>query len=793
MGSGSIEEEPAGERPRLAPQPDGYANHGHTARAHGRRQRPIRFTITILLVIPLVSLVALWAYAASSTVGGAIAKRNSGAENADVGGATLALAQRLDAERAYTFAWQNSDGRLPRATLVGLRARTDEAIAAFRSGQAKAASAEPAAVKPLAAKLLSDLNEISVIRMKVDDGAITPLAAFQGYNSVLNEAGPFAIGLVNPDESVSLFSETEAEVQEGEATEDVSREDALVAGALAAGGFMSADELRVFAQTVDDQRQLEQEAVFPLDWQDSPDPYPAVFASRPFQEFTALQNSIVAARPGRIPVSPDTWNADFQQVIGLLTQAETTARLGVTRGVAHAGDIVLLRLFLVGGAGLLAVLVSSVLLLRFGNRIARELLGLRGAARALASQRLPSVVQRLRAGDSVDVDTEAPPLALRTRTREVTETADAFSAVQRTAVLAAVEEAELRKGISSVFRSLARRNQSLLQRQLKMLDQMERSTYDPDVRAQLFRLDQLTTRMRRQAEGLIILSGAGPGWGPRAPVPVPVADVLRGAIEAIEDYTRVDLITDSRDLLQGGCVADVQHLLAELVENAVLFSPPTSRVRVRGSRVASGYAVEVEDGGLGIPAEMLAALNERLAQPPEFDLADSDQLGLVVVSRLASRQGIKVTLQESVYGGTMAVVLLPQPLFVPEAEAAFRAAESAFAAHDRPGWAAGAETTVSVRNGWWPTGPDSVSAFPPASPPAPERSPLGPDGLPGREPMTSLAPEPRLSTSGAPNGPGTRQDARTGTSPAVGPPAGAAQEAQRGGTGRRQNRARRRG
>lgn len=785
MGSGSIEEEPGGERPGLVPQPDGYADHGHTARPRGRRQRPIRFTITILLVIPLISLIALWVYAASSTVGGAVAKRNSGTENADVGGATLALAQQLDAERAYTFAWQNSGGRLPHATLVGLRARTDEAIAAFRSGQAKAASAEPAGVKPLAAKLLSDLNGISAIRTKVDHGSITPLAAFEGYNSVLNEAGPFAIGLVNPDESVSLFSETEAEVQEGEATEDVSREDALVAGALAAGGFMSAAELRAFAQAVDDQRQLEQEAVFPLDWQESPDPYPAVFASRPFHEFTALQNSIVAARPGRIPVSPDTWNADFKQVIGLLTKAEATARLGVTRGVAHAGDIVLLRLFLVGGAGLLAVLASSVLLLRFGNRIARELLGLRGAARALASERLPSVVQRLRAGDSVDVDTEAPPLALDTKTREVTETADAFSAVQRTAVLAAVEEAELRKGISIVFRSLARRNQSLLHRQLKMLDQMERSTQDRDVRAQLFRLDQLTTRMRRQAEGLIILSGSAPGWGSRAPVPI--AEVLRGAIEAIEDFTRVELITDSRDLLRGACVADVQHLLAELVENAVQFSPPSTNVQVRGGRVGKGYAVEIEDRGLGIPAETLAALNERLAQPPEFDLADSDQLGLVVVGRLASRQGIKVTLSESRYGGVMAIVLLPLPLLVPEAEAAFSAAESAFAAYDRAAGAGGA--LVSVRNGWWRTGPGRAPAFSAA----PERSPLGPDGLPGPEPMTSVALEPRASTSGAPNGPGTQQETQTGASPAAGHPAEAAHRAQRGWAGWRQNRPRRRG
>ena len=380
-----------------------------------------------------------------------------------------------------------------------------------------------------------------------------------------------------------------------------------------------------------------------------------------------------------------------------------TSRLGITANDNHDGDLILWRLGLVGGGGLLVVILSAFLLLRFSNRITRELTGLRNAARTLSGERLPSVVRRLRAGDDVDVAAEAPPLELKTRTREVTDTADAFSAVQLTAIEAAVEQATLRKGVSNVFRSLARRNQSLIQRQLRMLDEMERATQDPDALSQLFRLDHLTTRMRRQAEGLIILSGSAPGRRWRQPVPV--VEVLRGAISEIEDYVRVDLAADFPDYLTGSAVADVTHLLAELIENAVVYSPPATRVQVRGGRVANGYVIEVEDRGLGMPPAARDQLNDRLANPPDFDLTDSDQLGLFVVSRLAIRNQINVSLRESRFGGTTAIVLLPDTFVVSEEEArvlAAQGARGALAAGFRPTDSSGAAVVPGpARRGPW--------------------------------------------------------------------------------------------
>ena len=222
-----------------------------------------------------------------------------------------------------------------------------------------------------------------------------------------------------------------------------------------------------------------------------------------------------------------------------------------------------------------------------------------------------------------------------------------------------------------MFRNLARRNQSLLQRQLSVLDDMERRATDPDVLEDLFKMDHLTTRMRRHAEGLIILSGAPPGrsWS----APVKLIDVMRGAVAEVEDYARVTASTQSKAALSGSAVTDVIHLLAELIENATTLSPPFTQVRVGGESVANGFAIEIEDRGLGLSPQRLAELNDRLANPPDINPANTEQLGLFVVGQLARRHGINVTLRPSPYGGTTAVALIPRVLVVDDGPAALSA------------------------------------------------------------------------------------------------------------------------
>jgi signal transduction histidine kinase len=320
------------------------------------------------------------------------------------------------------------------------------------------------------------------------------------------------------------------------------------------------------------------------------------------------------------------------------------------------------RVALSGGLGLLGLILSIVVSGLIGRRIIRRLRTLRESALTLANDQLPDVVARLRRGEDVPVEAAAP--APKVGRDEIGQVGQAFEAARQTAIQAAVGEARLRRGINDVFRSLARRSQSLLHRQLTALDQMERRTTDPETLEDLFRLDHLTTRMRRHAEGLIIMSGAAPGRG--WVHPVRLIDVLRAAVAEVEDYSRVSVTCPSPAALTGPAVADVIHLLAELIENATTLSPSYTPVRVTGDLVANGFAVEIEDRGLGMSEQRYAELNARLAVPPEFDVFNSEQLGLFVVGQLAKRHGVQVTLRPSPFGGTTAIALIPTELVVLE-------------------------------------------------------------------------------------------------------------------------------
>ncbi|GAA2601401.1 hypothetical protein GCM10010411_38840 [Actinomadura fulvescens] len=616
----------------------------------------------MLLLVPLLSLVALWAFAAGLTLGDALEHRRGETSTSRLTGPLQAGTYALEMERHAAVSLLSAGKSAPREPFDAVRGRTDSALAELRKLAKKEMdeAGDPGSQRiRLLREALKRLETLPATRTSVETHAVNRLRALESYSTMIDALFDFS-AKQTPTDDARLHYWASGLVAGSRAMDMVMRESALVAGAAISGGRMNAAEHRHFAGLVAQQEAFWTELRAGLDPEIYARSWAPLFSSTAYTGFKTMEEEVAAAT-GEIKVNTERWDASSKALLGAFTKSalQDSKLLAADQDAASQG--ILLRLVVAGGLGLVAVLGSILLSVRFGRGLVSELVGLRAAAQDLAQRRLPDVVARLVRGERIDVAAEAPPIPAG-RTAEIAAVAEAFGTVQRTAIEASVGQADLRDGVSRIFLNIARRNQSLLHRQLAMLDSLE-SRAEADDLDDLFRLDHLTTRMRRHAESLIILSGATPGRGWRQPVRI--VDVLRGAVAEVEDYTRVSVMTESEDGLLGAAVTDVVHLLAELVENACAFSPPSTEVRVMAERVGSGFVVEIEDRGLGVRPELLDRINGRLATSPEFDLVDTDQLGLFVVARLAARHDIRVSLRPSPYGGTTAIVLLPHELVVP--------------------------------------------------------------------------------------------------------------------------------
>ncbi|WP_165958960.1 nitrate- and nitrite sensing domain-containing protein [Actinomadura sp. KC345] len=700
----------------------------------------------------MISLITLWAFAAQSTAAEAINQRNLDTTNEIYGAAAQPMLLTLAQERQESVTWLSSGTRQPRTSLDAVRTKMDGTIAqmneAVNSDEFQGTLTGP--MKQRLSALMEKLNKIGELRARVDSRALTRLAAFNAYNDVLEAHFQYVDVLVAGDglqQSAHMAAMSRGIELRG-------REIALVGGVLTDGGRMTSAEHTAISRLVYERRYLEESNLAGLH-RATAAPFQQALSSSAERSFTSAENGILAARPGaNLQITPVEWKNAAAASIGQVDGALAKSRALNAAEAKERSDETLLRLALIGAVGLVAIVLTALLMLRFGRRISRDLLGLQGAARTMAEERLPDVVRRLSRGAEVDVAAEAPPLEVG-RTAEVFNVAAAFSSVQRTAVEAAVRQAELRTAVNQVFQNLARRNQSLLHRQLAMLDTLERKASDPDALADLFAIDHLTTRMRRHAEGLIILSGAAPGRGWRHPVGI--LDVLRGAIGEIEDYARVEVVSTAEEGIVGSAVADVIHLLAELIENSTVMSPKNTPVEIDAGLVGQGFVVEIQDRGLGMSPEKLAALNEQLSREPEYDLTNGDQLGLFVVGTLAHRRGIKVALEPNSYGGLKTVVLLPHSIVVP-ADQTGRAdgagtdpAAVPAAAPDRTGPPADSEPPDDTGHDPQEYAMDSVGRHrADGTAPYGDHDPLGmppPPEPPAAPPEPGAAPEPRPAST----------------------------------------------
>ncbi|MFI7706510.1 nitrate- and nitrite sensing domain-containing protein [Nonomuraea sp. NPDC049480] len=590
-----------------------------------------------LLLVPLTSMVVLWGVITAVTA-------TEGLELHEY--KTLWTNLRLP---AYKLISEIQRERLLSAKLLrhtastsavaAQRAQTDAARDTFRqlSSDSKDRSEE---IRTQVDAVYTQFDRLDAIRGEIDTGLFDRLHTVEAYNAIIDTIFSLHRHVALIDD-IPIYEQSRVVIDMGYAKELLTREQAIALGPITAA------ERRLFTQIVGNRRFLIDQSLPELD-PTLRDANVALIASAAYQRMRIMEDQIIAG------ATPKAWLSTTEGLAKSFNDTQMRASTVLNARAEPVADAVLNRAFMLAGLCLALVVVSIVFSLRMGNRLSKELGALRLAALEVAQERLPYVVAKLRKGETV----EMPELSVASTTTEIDDVGQAFSTVQQTAVEAAVGQAQLSEGVGHVFRNLARRSQTLLHRQRIQLQDMQHRATEPDALEDLFKLDHLTTRMRRHAEGLIILSGATPGRGWSRPVPL--LDVARGAAAEVEDYQRVTVEPMPGQRLAGPVVGDVIHLIAELIENATVYSPAHTSVIVRGETAARGFVFEVEDRGRGMSVEELAELNERLASPPEFDLADSDRLGLFVVSRLAARHDIRVTLRGSPYGGTTAIVLIPE-------------------------------------------------------------------------------------------------------------------------------------
>ncbi|MFF8992175.1 nitrate- and nitrite sensing domain-containing protein [Streptomyces sp. NPDC014983] len=626
------------------------------------RPTTVRTRIVALALAPAVALMALWGFAMVSVTAELRALIRVQGVYHDFGTPVDTAVGQIQIERRMSAAYLGGGDAAGAGELLGQQRRTDHVVEAMRQAiRGGDRSRLTGRQRQSLDAMVAATDKLDGLRRRVLTRRISWDQAVEQYSALVEPAFDVQSTLTAL-QAGQLARETGTVFELVRVREFVSREDALVAGARAAGTTLTPRQYSALTQTIEDRRVFQQTYV-----PDLPADSRALFEKFQrgdlYRSLNQGEDALLRAGAGGASraVAADDWRSTIDRIVKQYRDLCTAAGDdSAARGRAFAYRE-LTRAAVAGGAGLVAGGLSLWFAVRGARRISRRLEVLRDAADVLTTRQLPDVMRRLGDGEEVDALAEAPPLpAAAVRDDEIGQVGRSFNTARLAAVEAAVKQATLRRGLFAVLLNIARRNQALVHRQLKLVDTLERRTEDPDILRELFRIDHLTTRMRRHAESLIILSGSAPGRRWRRPVPI--AHVVSSAVGEIEDYTRVVVPPMPDTGIAADAVADVVHLFAELLENATVFSPPHTQVTLRSGRVAGGFVLEIDDRGLGLDAEAHAHAERTLTDPDAFDPTRHDRLGLYVVGRLAARHGIDVSLRDSPYGGTTAVVLLPETI-----------------------------------------------------------------------------------------------------------------------------------
>ena len=718
------------------------ARAGRKGAALALRNWRVPWRLIALIAIPTVVAMAFAGLRVEAAADSAATFGRS-AQLAVLGQQVTALAQAMEDERDLSATFI-ADGRpaVGRAALRRRYAVTDALAQAVRTQIQQVGRAFPAQTRADAADVIARVGDLPGLRSYAtasDAPAFTAITAYSLANAdlftldddIAQQAGSSAlVGKVRALGSLSRMKD------------QTSLQRAILEGALVMRQFPTGtlDALiGAQAQQATDLASFETSATLG----DTQALNNTVAGPRVDQARALEQRAIVLGESGGTlnlgPATGRQWYADMSYTVGRMRRAERQLAGSIARqaGALHQGAM--RSLLLTAGVAVVVLIFVLLATLIIARSMVRPLRQLKAGALEVAGVRLPSEVRELSTAKGAGQAVEVEPIGVHS-TDEIGQVARAFDQVHEEAVRLAADEARLRGSVSAMFVSLSRRSQSLLERLLRLIDSLELGEQDSERLADLFRMDHLATRMRRNSENLLVLAGQEPPR--RWAEPVSLADVARAAVSEIEHYERVLLDIQPGLGVTGNAVADVVHLLAEIIENATTFSAKSTQVTVSGHTLRSGgVLINVIDGGIGMSEERLTQVNWRLTKPPSADAEVSRHMGLFAVAHLAGRHGIRVRLRKAATGGLIAHVWLPDALISHDSQPT----------HWQSGRAAQASAVVQAvtRATGYPQDPaaadhtaaDPAAAFSPAAAPLAE-TPLAAAPVLAGPPATEPLPEP---------------------------------------------------
>ncbi|MGV9330515.1 nitrate- and nitrite sensing domain-containing protein [Nocardia sp. NPDC003726] len=649
-----------------------------------RARLGVRTRILAIALIPSLTLLLVGVGAAGYLVAEGTKAKDWAAESQNAIAVTSEVMDAVQQERHLTIAQLSGDDTLS-SSLASVRLRVDAAVRRLLTASRNLRNVDDTKITGKDADFDVLMQNMIMVRSAADAGALPIPDAYMFYNRLLEPIPKGAMDAVQgaPDSDTAVRAV--AGVRLYYVSEAMARSNAL--GAVYVNGATP--------PPIPIEEYIHQTGFYHSELANlitelsgpTKDRLQALTTSSAWQQLTAMENAIIqrATAAGQsggarqtsvppLPLSTEEWHRAATEVGRTLLDTWAADNRNVQRSAEDQAAATATSSAVTGGGMLLVGLLVLVVAVVLANRVIRRLKRLRGETLALADERLPEMLRRLRAGEDVDPAAESPNLDYGSD--EIGQVAKAFQHAHSAAVSAAVAEARTREGVRAVFLNIAHRSQIVVHRQLEILDEAEQRQEDPILLDTLFRLDHLATRERRNAENLTILGGGKPGRQWRNPVPL--IDLVRSAVGETLDYARVRVSRLPEVHVLGTVVADLIHLLAELVDNATSFSPPQSRVEVTGNVVGKGVVVEIGDQGMGMSEPELAKMNDMLRDPPDFGVAAlsaDSRLGLFVVAQLATRHGITVRLSDSDYGGIKAIVIIPSALIAADSAPAQTPAE----------------------------------------------------------------------------------------------------------------------